>query len=63
MATRRCKSTNVVHPRGKYWEPIIVTAPILHHKDGHYVKPNMVTLKYPDFKKDVDVMLECSILH
>ncbi len=63
MATRGCKSTDVMHPKGKYSEPIIVTAPILDHKDGHYVKPNMVTLKYPNFKKDVDVLLECSILH
>ncbi len=27
---------------------------ILDHKDGHYVRPNMVAFKYPDFKKDVD---------
>jgi hypothetical protein len=28
---------------------------ILDHRDGHYVKPNRVTLKYFDFKKDVDL--------
>jgi hypothetical protein len=37
---RGCRSANVVHSRGGYWEPIIVTPPILDHRDGHYVKPN-----------------------
>jgi hypothetical protein len=54
MATGRCRNTNDVHPRGGYQGPIVVTAPILDHMDGHYVRPNMVALKYPDFKKDVD---------
>jgi hypothetical protein len=45
---------DVVHPKGGYREPIIITIPILDHKDGHYVKPNMVAFKYLDFKKDVD---------
>ncbi len=63
MATRRCKSIDVVHPRGGYQEPITVTAPIHDQRDGHYVMPNMVAIKYLDFKKDVNVMSECSILH
>jgi hypothetical protein len=63
MVIGGCKSTNVVHPRGGYREPIDVTTPIFYHRDGHYVRPNKVTLKYPDFKKDVDVMPKCSILH
>jgi len=29
-------------------------APILDHKNGHYVRPNRVAFKYLDFKKDVD---------
>jgi hypothetical protein len=48
------KSANVVHPRGRYREPIVVIVPILDHKDGHYVRPNMVVFKYPNFEKDVD---------
>jgi hypothetical protein len=55
MATRRYKSADVVHLRGGYQEPIIVIAPIFNHRNGHYVKPNMVALKYPDFKKDVNL--------
>jgi hypothetical protein len=35
--------------------PIIITTSILDYKDGHYVRPNRVALKYPDFKKDVDL--------
>ncbi len=54
VATRRYKSADVVNPRG-HWEPSIVTVPILDHKDGHYVWPNKVAFKYPDFRKEVDL--------
>jgi hypothetical protein len=54
MVVGRSKSVDVVHSRGGYREPIVVTAPIFYHKNGHYVKPNRVALKYPTFKKDVD---------
>jgi hypothetical protein len=39
------KSANAVHPRGGYRKPIIIIAPILDHKDGHYVRSNRVALK------------------
>ncbi len=55
MATRRYKSADVVHPRGGYQEPIIIIAPILNHINGHYVRPNMVAFKYPNFKKVVNL--------
>jgi len=48
------RSANVMHSRGRYRELIILTTPILDHRNGHYVKPNRVVLKYLDFKKDVD---------
>jgi hypothetical protein len=48
------KSENVMNQRGRYQEPSIITRPIFDHKDGHYVRPNMVALKYPNFKKDVN---------
>jgi hypothetical protein len=49
------KSVDVVHPRGEYQEPFVVTAPIFDHRDGgHYVRPNKVALQYPDFKKDAN---------
>ncbi len=54
MVVGGCKSTNVVHPKGGYQEPIVVIAPIYDHRYGHYVKLNMVAFQYPDFKKDVD---------
>jgi hypothetical protein len=53
MATKRCRSVDVVHSKGGYREPIVITIPILDHRNGHYVKSNKVTFKYPDFKKDV----------
>ncbi len=40
MDVGRYKSVDVVHPRGGYRELIVVTTPILDHKDGHYVRPN-----------------------
>jgi len=54
MDVGRYRSVNVMNPRGGNQKPSIVTIPILDHKDGHYVKPNKVAFKYPDFKKDVD---------
>jgi hypothetical protein len=45
-----CKSVDAMHSRGRYGEPIVVTAPILDHKNDHYVRPNRVVIKYPDFK-------------
>jgi hypothetical protein len=54
MVVRGCKSVNAMYSKGGYWEPIVVTTPILDHKDGHYIRPNKVALKYFDFRKDVD---------
>jgi hypothetical protein len=54
MVVGGCKITNAMHSRGGYPEPIIVTTPIIDHRNGHYVRPNMVAFKYYDFKKDVD---------
>jgi hypothetical protein len=55
MVAGRCRSTNVVHLRRGYQKPIVVTTPILDHKDGHYVRPNRVVFKYPILKKNVDL--------
>jgi hypothetical protein len=55
MDVKRYKSAYVMHPKGGYQEPIVVTTPILNHRYSHYVKPNKVILKYPDFKKHIDV--------
>ncbi len=54
MTIRGCRSADVVHSIGGYQEPIVLTTPILDHRNGHYVKPNKVAFKYLDFKKDVD---------
>jgi hypothetical protein len=51
----RCRNVDAMHSRGGYREPIAITIPSLDHKDGHYVRPNRVALKYPDFKKDVNL--------
>jgi hypothetical protein len=48
---RSADSTNL---KGGYREPYAIITLISNHKYGHYVRPNKVTLKYLDFKKDVD---------
>jgi len=53
MVTKRYISVDATNLKGG-WEPSIVTIPIIDYKNGYYVKPNMVALKYPNFKKDVD---------
>jgi hypothetical protein len=54
MVVRGYKSVDVTHPRGGYRKPFVITTPIFDHRDGHYVKPNKVVLKYLDFRKDDD---------
>jgi len=53
MAVRECRGADVVHSRGGYRKPLVVTALIFYHKDGHYVRPNRVALKHPNLKKNV----------
>jgi len=51
MAIKRYKSANAMNLRRGYRKPYVVSAPILDLRDGHYVRPNKVALKYLDFKK------------
>jgi hypothetical protein len=55
MAIRRYRSANAVNLRRGYREPFVVIAQIPNHSVGQYVRPNRVTLKYLNFKKDVDL--------
>ncbi len=41
------------NPRKGYWEPFVITTRIPNHRNGHFVRPKKVALKYPNFKKDV----------
>jgi hypothetical protein len=54
MVTGGCKSVDAMHLRSRYHELIVVNALFFYHKDGHYVRPNKVALKYLDLKKNVD---------
>jgi hypothetical protein len=49
MATKRYKGADARNLRGGYQGPSIVSAKISDHRHGHYVRPNMVALKYHDF--------------
>ncbi len=54
IVVEKYKSTNARNPRRGYWKPFIIIARIPDHRNGHYVRPNKVPLKYFDFKKDVN---------
>ncbi len=49
MAIGGYRNENAMHPKGGYQELIIVITPIFDHRDGHYVRPNMVAIKYLNF--------------
>jgi hypothetical protein len=49
------KSIDARNLRGGYKEPFVVIARITDNKNGHFVRPNRVTLKYPNLKKDDNV--------
>jgi hypothetical protein len=37
MVVGRCRSVNAIHSRGGYQKPIVIIAPIIDHRYGHYV--------------------------
>jgi hypothetical protein len=48
------KNIDAANLRGGYQKPSIVITQIPNHRASHYVKPNKLTFKYPNFKKDDD---------
>ncbi len=52
-----------MNPRGGYRKLSIIIIPILDHRDGHYVRPNKVAFKYPDFKKDDDLDVHVKVFN
>jgi hypothetical protein len=54
MVVGEYKSINIENPTGGYREPSIITIGIPNHRNDHSIRPNMVALKYLDFKKNVD---------
>jgi hypothetical protein len=47
-------STYAKDPKGWHQEPFVIIQGIFDHRNGHFVRPNKVDFKYPNFKKDVD---------
>jgi hypothetical protein len=54
IVVKRYKSIDARNLGRRFLEPSIVIARIFDNKNGHYVRPNRVALKYPDFRKYVD---------
>jgi hypothetical protein len=63
MVTKGYKSANVANLKRGHWKPYVVTTPILDHRDGHYVRPNRVAFKYPNFKKHVDLNVHVKVFN
>jgi len=63
MAIRRYRSADVTNLRGGYWEPFVVITPISNHRDGHYINPNKIAFKYPNFKKNVDSYVHVGVFN
>jgi len=61
LVVRGYESTNAGNLRWGYREPCIVTARIIDNKNGRFVRLNKVTLKYPDFIKDVDANVDVHV--
>jgi hypothetical protein len=63
MAIGGYKNTNATNPRGIYWKPSVVTAQIPNHKDGHFIKPNKIVLKYLDLIKNLDLNVHVKVFN
>jgi hypothetical protein len=44
--TTRGKNTYVENPKGGCQEPFVITQGLINYKNGHFVRPNKVVLKY-----------------
>jgi hypothetical protein len=51
MVAGRYISINVGNLGRGYQKPFVVTTRITNNKNGHSMKPNMITFKYPNLKK------------
>jgi len=54
MAIGGYRSVNAMNLRGGYPKPSTIIAQNPNHKNSHYVRPNMVPLKYLNVKEVVD---------
>jgi hypothetical protein len=44
-------------------KPYVVIVEFPNHQNGHFVRPNKVAFKYPNFKKDVDPNVHVKIFN
>ncbi len=60
---QRYKNISVEDPKGRHQEPFVKTQGILDHRNGRFVRPNRVALKYPNFKKDVNLDVHVKVFN
>jgi hypothetical protein len=46
---KRYKNINATNSKGGHCEPSFITQGIPNHRNGHFVRPNKIALKYPNF--------------
>jgi hypothetical protein len=57
------RNTYAENPKGEYQGPSIMTHGIFNYRNGHFVRPNKVAFKYPDFKKIVDLNVHVKVFN
>jgi len=55
IAVKGYKNIGAKNSKGGHYEPSFITHGIPNHRNGHFVRPNKVALKYHDFKENVDL--------
>jgi hypothetical protein len=63
LVVGRYKSIDVRNLRQGYREPFVVIIGITNNKNGHSMRPNKVTLKYPNFKKNVNANVHVRVFN
>jgi hypothetical protein len=63
MVNGAYKNVDATNRKRGYQEPSVVTTPILDHRDGHYIRPNKVAFRYPNFKKNVNLNVHVRVFN
>ncbi len=63
MAIRRYKNVDLTNLKGGYRESYVATTQTPNHRNGHFVRPNRVALKYPNFKKNDDLNVHLRVFN
>jgi len=63
IVTEGYRSINAKYQKGGHREPFVIIQRIPNHKNGYFVRRNMVALKYLDFKKNADLNVDVRVFN